>query len=43
MTLEQIFEGDEEINHVDFKGKNSPGKESAGAKSLRSMLGILSE
>lgn len=29
MILEQIFEGDEEMDHMDDKGKNSPGKESA--------------
>lgn len=43
MTLEEIFEGGEEMNHVDVKGKNSPGEESASVKALRSMLGMLSE
>lgn len=31
MTLEQIFEGNEEVSHVDISGENSPGEESACA------------
>lgn len=31
------------MNHVDVKGKNSPGKESASTEALRRMLGMLNE
>lgn len=31
------------MSHVGTKGKNSPGEESACAKALRSMPGMLSE
>lgn len=43
MTLQQTFEGDEEVNYVAVKGKNGSSKESPGAKALRSMLGPFSK
>lgn len=43
MTLEQIFEGNEEMNHVAIREKKSPGDKSASAKALRSMPGVASE
>lgn len=43
MTLEYTLEGDERMSHAGIKGKNSPVEESAGAKALTSMSGMLSE
>lgn len=45
MTLEQIFEGGEEMNRVAIRGERSPEEElaSVAAKAPRSVSGLLGE